>query len=132
MKKMGGLSGLMGFMPGMGKIRGMMENANVDDGLLGKQEAIILSMTAEERRAPDVLNGSRRKRIALGSGTSVQEVNKVLSQFAQMRQMMRGMVSGKMPGMPPMAGALGGSGGGKNKKNKKHKGGGNRFRLFGR
>ncbi len=111
MKRMGGLSGLMGFMPGMGKIRGMMENANVDDGLLKKQEAIILSMTKEERTDPDVLNGSRRKRIAAGSGVTVQEVNMLLKQFQGMQTMMKRMKKGGGKGLAQGIGALFGAGG---------------------
>lgn len=111
MKKMGGLSGLMGFMPGMGKIKGMMENANIDDGMLKRQEAIILSMTLKEREKPDLLNASRRKRIAAGSGTTVQDVNRLLKQFQDMQTMMKRMQ--KMGGkgmMRSMAGLFGGGG----------------------
>ncbi|MFH1159260.1 MAG: signal recognition particle protein [Pseudomonadota bacterium] len=91
MQKMGGLSGLMGMMPGMGKIKGMMQNAQVDDGILKRQEAIILSMTLKERAKPEVLNASRRKRIAAGSGTTVQEVNRLLKQFQDMQTMTKRM-----------------------------------------
>ena len=111
MKKMGGLSGLMGFMPGMGKIKGMMQDANVDDSMLKKQEAIILSMTKKERAKPDLLNASRRKRIAAGSGTSVQEVNRLMKQFMDMQKMMKRMK--KMGGknfMRSMGGLFGGGG----------------------
>src|SRR5690606_6397946 len=109
MKKMGGLSGLMGFMPGMGKLKGMMENANVDDSVLKRQEAIILSMTLREREKPEVLNASRRRRIAAGSGTTVQDVNRLLKQFQDMQTMMKRMQ--KMGGkgmMRSMAGLFGG------------------------
>ena len=109
MKKMGGLSGLMGFMPGMGKLKGMMQNANVDDSVLKRQEAIILSMTLKEREKPEVLNASRRRRIAEGSGTTVQEVNRLLKQFQDMQTMMKRMQ--KMGGkgmMRSMAGLFGG------------------------
>ena len=127
-KRLGPIDQLMKMIPGMGN---KIQEADIDEKRLVRFEAIVRSMTKHERRDPSILNGSRRKRIALGSGTSVQEVNKVLSQFEQMRQMMRGMVSGKLPGMPPMATA--GAGRGKAaKKSKKNKGGGNRFRLFGR
>lgn len=111
MKKMGGLSGLMSFMPGMGKMRGMLENANVDDSLLKKQEAIILSMTKEERADPDTLNGSRRKRIAAGSGTTVQEVNILLKQFLGMQTMMKKMQKGGGRGMMQGMAGLFGKGG---------------------
>ncbi len=111
MKKMGGLSGLMGFMPGMGKLKGMMENANVDDSILKKQEAIILSMTLKEREKPEVLNASRRKRIAAGSGTTVQEVNKLLKQFQDMQTMMKRMQKLGGKGVMRHMGALFGGGG---------------------
>lgn len=109
MKKMGGLSGLMGMMPGAGKLKGMMANANVDDKALNRQEAIILSMTSKERAKPDILNASRRKRIAAGSGTTVQDVNRILKQFQDMQTMMKRMQ--KMGGKGMMR-ALGGMGGG--------------------
>jgi signal recognition particle subunit SRP54 len=111
MKKMGGLSGLMGMMPGAGKIKGMMANANVDDSVLNRQEAIILSMTKKEREKPETLNASRRKRIAAGSGTTVQDVNRILKQFQDMQTMMKRMQ--KMGGKGMMR-ALGGMGGGGN------------------
>jgi signal recognition particle subunit SRP54 len=109
MKKMGGLSGLMGFMPGMGKLKGMMENANVDDNVLKRQEAIILSMTPKEREKPDVLNASRRRRIAAGCGLTVQDVNRLLKQFQDMQTMMKRMQKmGNKGMMRSMAGLLGG------------------------
>ncbi len=111
MKKMGGLSGLMGFMPGAGKLQGMMQNANIDDNFLKRQEAIILSMTKNERAKPDVLNASRRKRIASGSGTTVQEVNKLLKQFQDMQSMMKRMQKLGGKGMMRHMGALFGGGG---------------------
>ena len=111
MKKMGGLSGLMGFMPGAGKIKGMMEEANVDDTMLKRQEAIILSMTQKEREKPEVLNASRRKRIANGSGTTVQEVNRLLKQFLEMQKMMKRMKKLGGKGMMRSMGALFGGGG---------------------
>ncbi len=110
MQKMGGLSGLMNLMPGMGKIKSAMANANIDDKVLKHQEAIILSMTLEERAKPDVLNASRRKRIAAGSGTSVQDVNRVLKQFQDMQTMMKRMQ--KLGGKGMMRGLAGMLGGG--------------------
>lgn len=111
MKKMGGLSGLMGMMPGMGKIKNMMESSNIDDGILKRQEAIILSMTTQERAKPEVLNASRRKRIAAGSGTSVQDVNRLLKQFQDMQTMMKRMQKlGGKGMMRSLAGMLGGGG----------------------
>ncbi len=84
-KKMGSLSSLLGMIPGLGS---QIKNANIDDKALVKVEAIIQSMTLEERSAPKILNGNRRKRIARGSGTSIQDVNRLVKQFAEMQKMM--------------------------------------------
>ena len=104
-RKMGDLDGLLGMLPGIGKIKNQMAQANVDNKMVGRQQAIIQSMTPKERRNPKVLNGSRRRRIAAGSGTSVQEVNRLLKQFQQMSKMMKKMgkagKKGLMRGMPP-------------------------------
>ncbi|HEX9657149.1 MAG TPA: signal recognition particle protein [Bacteroidota bacterium] len=101
MKKMGPLSQLVGMIPGMNKLP---QGAAIDDNAMIKIEAIIQSMTREERQKPQVLNGSRRKRIATGSGTSVQEVNRMLKQFDQMQKMMKTMSKGVgMGGMQRMA-----------------------------
>ena len=110
MQKMGGLGGLMGMMPGMGKIKGMMQNANINENILQHQEAIILSMTLQERSRPEVLNASRRKRIAAGSGTTVPEVNRLLKQFQDMQTMMKRMA--KLGGKGMMRGLTGMLGGG--------------------
>ena len=91
MQRMGGLGGLMGMMPGARKAKQAMEAANLDDNILKRQAAIISSMTKAERAKPALLNASRRKRIAAGSGTSVQEVNKVLKMHQQMAGMMKKM-----------------------------------------
>jgi signal recognition particle subunit SRP54 len=91
LKKMGPLSQVMGMLPGMAK---MPKDVNVDDTELVRIEAIIQSMTKKERENPALLNGSRRRRIALGSGTSVQEVNKLVKQFEQMQKMMRSFGKG--------------------------------------
>ena len=92
-RKMGSFEQILGMLPGMGNIKKQLEGVNVD--LNGKEikhvEAIIRSMTPKERADVNLLNGSRRKRIAMGSGTRVQEVNKVLKQFAEMRKMMKKM-----------------------------------------
>jgi len=93
-RKMGSLEGLLGMFPGAQKVKNQIAEANLDDKLIARQEAIILSMTPAERRNPKVLNGSRRRRIAAGSGTSVPEVNRVLKQFKQMSTMMK--KAGKM------------------------------------
>jgi signal recognition particle subunit SRP54 len=104
-RKMGSLGGLMKLMPGVTKEMRSAAN-NVDDGELNKVEAIIRSMTAKERRNPAILDGSRRTRIAKGSGTSVNAVNQLLKQFGEMRKMMKQMSGGgvaNVPGMGKMA-----------------------------
>jgi signal recognition particle subunit SRP54 len=107
-RKMGPLSGLVGMLPGMGAMK-QLKGAEVDEGELDRVEAIILSMTPEERVNPAVINGSRRKRIAHGSGTRVQHVNQLLKQFEQMRKLMRQMVSGNMPSPEQLAQMGGGA-----------------------
>ena len=107
-RKMGPLSGLIGMLPGMGAMK-QLKGAEVDEGELDRVEAIILSMTPEERVNPAVINGSRRKRIAHGSGTRVQHVNQLLKQFEQMRKLMRQMVSGNMPSPEQLAQMGGGA-----------------------
>jgi signal recognition particle subunit SRP54 len=98
-RKMGSLGGLMRLMPGMS--RDMREAAkNVDDGQLDKIEAIVHSMTRHERRDPGIIDGSRRARIARGSGSSVTAVNQLLKQFEQMKKMMRQMGAGGVPQLP--------------------------------
>ncbi|HEX7521971.1 MAG TPA: signal recognition particle protein [Acidimicrobiia bacterium] len=96
-KKMGPLQNVIGMLPGLPK---ELRKAQVDDGEMGRVEAIICSMTIEERRNPAVINGSRRLRIAHGSGTTTQEVNAMLKQFKQVQQMMRSVTSGKRPQLP--------------------------------
>jgi signal recognition particle subunit SRP54 len=96
-RRMGPLSSVLGMMPGMGKAMKEIRNANLDDRELDRLEAMILSMTPEERANPDVIRGSRRRRIAAGSGTNVQAVKQLTKQFDQMRKMMKMMASGKMP-----------------------------------
>jgi signal recognition particle subunit SRP54 len=89
MRKMGGMSGLLGMLPGMGKIKQQMADAQIDDGMIGRQLAIVSSMTPKERRNPQILHASRKRRIAAGSGTSVQEINKLLKQHKQMQIVMK-------------------------------------------
>ena len=96
-RRMGPLSNVLGLMPGMGKAMKQMRQVNMDDRELDRLEAIILSMTPSERARPDLIDGSRRKRIALGSGTTVQAVNQLVKQFAQMRKLMAQLAKGKMP-----------------------------------
>ncbi len=119
MRKMGGMQGLLGMLPGIGRVKDQLAAAGLDDRLLKRQEAIIGSMTKQERVKPDIINGSRRKRIASGAGVEVSEVNKVLKMQRQMADMMkkigkggRGMM-GALGGMNPgMLSGLGGGGGG--------------------
>ena len=114
LKKMGPLSGLLGMMPGMPK---ELKGAKIDDDDLKPVEAIIRSMTPRERRKPEIINGSRRNRIAKGSGTSVGEINRLVKQFSEMQKMMKrmgAMTMGKkgkkkMPMMPVGLGALKGT-----------------------
>ncbi len=89
--KMGSLSGIMGMLPGMGKMKAQLEDANIDQTIFKRHAAIISSMTKKERTTPDIIKASRKKRIAAGSGTSVQEVNKLLKQFDDMSTMMKRM-----------------------------------------
>jgi signal recognition particle subunit SRP54 len=109
LRKMGDMQGLMGMLPGVGKIKKQMAAANINDKMIARQQAIIQSMTPKERRNPKLLNGSRRRRIAAGAGTSVQEVNRLLKQHLQMSTMMKkmgklgkkGLLRGGFPGMTP-------------------------------
>jgi signal recognition particle subunit SRP54 len=106
-QNMGDIGGLIGMIPGVNKMKKQIENANLDNKVLARQQAIIRSMTKAERTNPKLLNAKRRIRIANGSGTSVQDVNKLLKQFQQMSDMMKKMGSmGKRGlfggGMPPM------------------------------
>ena len=102
MKKMGGMEGVLSLLPGVSKAKEQMENANVDEKLLSTNEAIILSMTKKERENPDIISGSRRKRISLGSGTDAQTLNKLLKQFKIMSKMMKKMSKGGAKGeLPP-------------------------------
>ena len=91
MKKMGGFGSIMGMLPGIGQMKQKMAEANIDDSVIARQEAIILAMTKKERKHPKLLNGSRRTRIAAGSGTTVQEVNKLMKAYQQMEAMMKQM-----------------------------------------
>jgi signal recognition particle subunit SRP54 len=107
MKKLGGMKGVLGMLPGVGKIKGQLDAAGLDDKILTRQEAIIQSMTKTERTDPDSINGSRRKRIAAGAGVEVSEVNKLLKMHRQMADMMKKMgKGGRMPMMPGMGGGM--------------------------
>jgi signal recognition particle subunit SRP54 len=91
MRKMGGMKGILGKLPGVQKMQKQLEQANIDEKVIGRQCAIIDSMTPKERRNADLLNASRKRRIAAGSGTSVQDVNRLLKQHKQMQDMMKRM-----------------------------------------
>ncbi len=97
LSKMGSLTDLIGMIPGASKLK--IKDGDIDEGQISRYKAIIQSMTAEERLKPDIIKASRRKRIANGSGTSVQEVNKLLSQFNQTKDMMKAMKGGKRKGL---------------------------------
>ena len=91
LKGMGSLADIAGMLPGVNAKD--LEGASMDEGMLARTEAIILSMTQKERDKPDIINGSRRKRIAKGSGTSVEEVNRLMKQYEQMNKMMKQLTS---------------------------------------
>jgi signal recognition particle subunit SRP54 len=97
-RKMGSLSDIIGMIPGMGKMK-QMKNLDVDDSQLVRIEAIINSMTPQERRHHNIINGSRRKRIAKGSGTKVQDVNQLLKNYTQVMKMMKKFNKGGMRGL---------------------------------
>ncbi len=109
MRKMGGMNSLVGMLPGIGKMKKQLDSANLDDRLLIRQEAMIQSMTPKERRNPQIIAASRKKRIAAGSGMSVQDVNRLLKQHKQMADMMKkvkklgkkGIARGGMQGLLP-------------------------------
>jgi signal recognition particle subunit SRP54 len=89
LQKMGGLGGIMGMLPGVGKLQKQLAGAKIDEKMIGRQQAIISSMTRGERRRPEIIKASRKQRIAAGSGTSVQDVNKLLKQHQEMARMMK-------------------------------------------
>ena len=99
MKKMGGIEGIMSFLPGVSKIKNQMDQAGVDEKIVSKNEAVILSMTKKERANPKIIDGSRKKRIANGSGTDIATINKLLKQFKMMSEMMKKMSKGNMKGL---------------------------------
>jgi signal recognition particle subunit SRP54 len=112
MERIGGIGGVLGMLPGIAKMKSQLENANLDDRVIKRQRAIIDSMTAKERRNPDLLKASRKKRIAAGSGTKVEDVNKLLKMHRQMADMMKAMGSGKRGGIGAALGNMFGIGGG--------------------
>ena len=99
MKKMGGIEGIMSFLPGVSKVKSQMDQTGVDEKIITQNEAIILSMTKKERENPKIIDGSRKKRIANGSGTDVATINKLLKQFKMMSEMMKKMSKGNTKGM---------------------------------
>jgi signal recognition particle subunit SRP54 len=111
MEKMGGFGGVMGMMPGMAQMKGQLANSGVNDKMIKRQIAIIDSMTAAERKNPDLLKNSRKKRIAAGSGTSPEAINKLLKMHRQMADMMKAM-SRQKGGMLGKLGQMFGLGGG--------------------
>ena len=112
LQKMGGLSSMMDMLPGAGKMQAQLKNAKIDDNIVKRQLAIISSMTKAERAKPEIIKASRRQRIARGSGTSVQEVNKLLKQHQETSKMMKrvkkmgkkGLMRGGLPGLMPGGG----------------------------
>ena len=102
MKKMGGMEGVLSMLPGVSKIKKQMDNANIDENIIKINEAIILSMTKEERQNPKIINSSRKKRISGGSGPDPATINKLLKQFKMMTNMMKKMSKGdQKAGIPP-------------------------------
>jgi signal recognition particle subunit SRP54 len=91
LRRMGGMSSMLGMLPGIGKVKKQLDAANIDESIVKRQEAIIGSMTKAERKNPKLLNGSRRRRIAAGSGTSVPDINRLLKQYQDMAGMMKKM-----------------------------------------
>jgi signal recognition particle subunit SRP54 len=112
MRRMGGMEGLMSMLPGVQKVKKQIAEANIDDRMIKRQEAIIGSMTKIERRKPDLLNASRKRRVAAGAGVEVQEINRLLKQHRQMSDVVKSMSRDGGKGFARMAGALGGMGGG--------------------
>ena len=108
MRRMGGMEGVMAMLPGVAKAKQQLAAANINDGMLARQEAILQSMTVQERRKSKILDGSRRRRIAAGSGTTVQDVNRLLKQHRQMAEMVKkmgklgkkGLARHGLPGIP--------------------------------
>jgi signal recognition particle subunit SRP54 len=107
MQQMGGMSGLMGMLPGVAKMKNQLASANLDERVLKRQVAAIDSMTMQERRHPDILKASRKKRIAAGSGTKVEDINRMLKMHRTMADVMKAMGGGKRGPMAGIANMLG-------------------------
>jgi signal recognition particle subunit SRP54 len=112
MQNMGGMGGIMGMLPGMGKISKQIEEAGFDDKVLKRQIAIIQSMTKQERKQPDLMKASRKERVAKGSGLEVQDVNRLLKMHRQMADMMKKLGKKGKRGMMGLMGQMMGKGGG--------------------
>jgi signal recognition particle subunit SRP54 len=100
MRRMGPVKSIVGMIPGLGK---QLQGLDVNENELGRVEAIVLSMTADERRRPEIINGSRRARIARGSGTTVQQVNQLMQARKQMQKVVKQLGRGKMPNLQSLA-----------------------------
>jgi signal recognition particle subunit SRP54 len=98
LNKMGPMKGVMKLLPGMGR---QLDDLDIDERQMSRVEAIVLSMTPHERRVPHVINGPRRRRIAAGSGTTIEDVNRLLQARKQMEKVMKSMGKGKLPTLPP-------------------------------
>jgi signal recognition particle subunit SRP54 len=120
-RKLGSMSKIMGMLPGMGQFRDQLEN--FDEREIDRIQAVIQSMTPAERANPKIIDGSRRTRIARGSGRQVSDVNQLVDRFFEARKMMMSMAKGGMPGLPGMPGMAGGGKRSKAKQQKKGKGG---------
>ncbi len=92
---MGPIGDLIGMIPGMGNVKRQLQNTEIDDSFFNRAEAVVFSMTPQERRNPDIINGSRRRRIAAGSGTTPQDVNQLLKQWKEAKKLMQMMASGR-------------------------------------
>jgi signal recognition particle subunit SRP54 len=111
MQSMGGIGGLMGMLPGVAKMKNQLANANLDDRVLKRQVAIIDSMTPKERRSPDLLKASRKRRIAAGSGTKPEDINRLLKMHRSMADMMKAMGAGKRGPLAALGNMMGFGGG---------------------
>ncbi|MFN4288282.1 MAG: signal recognition particle protein [Brevundimonas sp.] len=108
MRRMGGLQGIMGLLPGVAKLKNQMADANIDDRMIARQEAILSSMTRKERKKPDLLNASRKRRIAAGAGVEVSEINRLLKQHRQMADTVKALSRGGNKNLARMAQMMGG------------------------
>ena len=111
MEKMGGMDGLMGMLPGVQKIKKQIAESGVSDSMIRRQRAIISSMTRKERKKPDILQASRKRRIAAGAGVEVSEINRLLKQHRQMQDAFKMMARDGGKGFARMAGMFGAGGG---------------------